>query len=209
MKDLLNVILVLIIAFLGIKYYQALKEIDKQIVTIEKQEENNMYTTIMYDEKIDNLKKINKELYDSLKFCEDKIAYLINFKYQKEYIIDTVYCDTTASKEINVFTYENEPNDTLLYTLNIGSKLEPAWYKLNFNVTEEFTIVNKKELNKNETNILPKNGGNIIDATIINAKTKKKFFERFRIEPSLTMGYSLINNNIDLMIGASLIYDIK
>jgi hypothetical protein len=209
MKDILNLIFILIIGFLGLKYYQALKEIDEKNIKIEKQEENNMYTSIMYDEKIENLKKVNKELYDSLKFCEEQIDYLINFKYQKEYIIDTIYCDTTSLKETNVFTYTNQPNDTLQYVLNIGSKMEPAWYKLKFDVTEEFTIVNKKDGDKNETNILPKNGGNIIDATIINAKTKKTFFERFRIEPSLTMGYSLINNNIDLIIGASLIYDIK
>ena len=197
---LLNVILIVLLCFLGWEFYKAKQTIKRQHIEIIEQEDKNLIT---------NLKQDNKYLYDSLQYCKDKIEYLVNFKYQKEYIIDTVYCDTTSIKGTTVFSYENEKNDTLQYKLDIASITEPAWYKLALNVSNEFTIVNKKNNKLNETSILAKDGGEIKDVTIINTKPKKTFFEKFRLEPSITMGYSLINHNIDLIIGASLIYDFE
>ena len=121
-------VLFVIIGFLSVQLYKLNTKAEIQIEQIHKQDEDTKrYTAIYYDQTIESLKKTNKDLYDSIEIYKDQIDYLVQFKYQKKYIIDTVYCDTTTVKkeEIKTFEYSNEPNDTLLYTLTLGSEKEP------------------------------------------------------------------------------------
>ena len=109
---------------------------------------------VIYDEgSFSDLKKENKELYDSLKKYKDEITYLLQFKYKKEYDtgkIITKYVvingDSIAANEdsVKIYEYGNNENDTIHYNLKIGSKVEPNWYQLRTVVNEKFTIVNKK-----------------------------------------------------------------
>ena len=55
------------------------------IENIEYVDSTNTFNKIYYDTQISNLKKKNKELYDSLKTCRDQITYLVQFKYEKTY----------------------------------------------------------------------------------------------------------------------------
>lgn len=203
-------VLFVIIGFLSLQLYKLNTKTEIQIEQIHKQDENTKrYTAIYYDQTIESLKKTNEELYDSIKIYKEQIDYLVQFKYQKTYVIDTVYCDTTTAKkeDIKTFEYKNEPNDTLSYTLTVGSEKEPSWYKLNVDVSEDFTIINKKEGDLNITTIDPTNKGNISDVTIMK-QDKSSFFDNFAFGPSITAGYDVVNNNFGIMVGVSMTYKI-
>ena len=203
-------VLFVIIGFLSVQLYKLNTKAEIQIEQIHKQDEDTKrYTAIYYDQTIESLKKTNEELYDSIKTYKEKIDYLVQFKYQKKYVIDTVYCDTTTAKkgEIKTFEYSNEPNDTLSYKLTLGSEKEPSWYKLEFDVSDKFTIINKKEGDFNITTIDPMNKGNISDVTIIK-QDKSSFLDNFTFGPSVTTGYDVVNKNFGIMVGVSLTYKI-
>ena len=210
-KDwILIAVLFVVIGFLSIKMYNINKNTEIQIEQIHQQnEETQRYTAIYYDQTIASLKKTNKDLYDSVKVYKDQIDYLIQFKYNKEYVIDTVYCDTTnvQDEEIKVFEYTNEVNDTLQYQLTLGSVREPSWYKLNFDVSEEFTIINRKDDEMNITTIDPTNNGTISDVTILKQK-QTTFWDNFSFGPSITTGYDILNNTFGIMVGVSVVYKI-
>lgn len=219
MKDKKNIILyailVLLIGILGWQNFKQRQMIDDQTVQLSsKNTDDNKYTTIVYDQNIETLKKNNKELYDSLKVYKDQIDYLVQFKYKKKYVIhDTIIqLDTIPDKNviINEYTYSNkDKNDTLNYQLKIGSTTEPYWYSLTFDVSDKFTIVNKRVDNINETTI--ESGSkdtDISEVVVVKQKQNKKIKDRIAIGPSISGGYGILNKKFDIMVGVSLTYDL-
>lgn len=220
---ILNAILIIAICLLGWQNYNQNKVIDDQTVQLTtKNIDDNKITTIVYEQKLESLKKTNKELYDSLKIYKDEIDYLVQFKHSKEYIVQETIkpiekvdsiTDSTKIKvieEVKEFVYENkEPNDTLTYQLKIGSTVEPNWYSIKFNVSEKFIVVNKEINGINETTIAPSTSSGVVsDVTVLKQKEKFKIKDRIAIGPSVTAGYCLINKQIDIMIGVSVTFDL-
>lgn len=175
-------------------------------------------TNVLYDEgKFSDLKKENKELYDSLKKYKNQITYLLQFKYKKEYDTGKVITkyvvvngDSTIANEndVKVYEYGNNENDTIHYKLKIGSKVEPNWYQLHTVVNEKFTIVNKKlDDGVNKTTIDTQNKGDITDITILKKK-EKTFWKRFSIGIGTTAGYDPINKKFGVMFGPSITFDL-
>ena len=210
---IINAILIIALCLLGWQNFKQNEMIDKQTVQLtSKNTDDNKSTTIVYEQKLESLKKINRDLYDSLKIYKDEIDYLVQFKYKKDYVIqDTITkIDTTNINEINEYTYSNkEKNDTLNYQLKIGSKIEPNWYTINFQIADKFTIVNKKINDINETTIAPSTNGNVSNVTVIKKKEKKSLLENISFGPSITAGYCLGNRNFDVVVGVSAVWKIK
>ena len=199
------------------------KMIDEQTVQLSsKNTDDNKHTSIVYEQNLESLKKVNKELYDSLKIYKDEIDYLVQFKHSKEYTVhETIKIDekvetstdSTELKSIEMvkeFVYKNkEPNDTLTYQLKIGSTVEPNWYAIKFKVSEEFTVVNKEINGINETTIAPSTSSGVVsDVTVLKQKEKIKIKDRIAIGPSITAGYGLINKQFDIMVGVSVAFDL-
>ena len=222
-NTIINAILIIALFLLGWQNFQQSEMIDKQTVQLSsKNTDDNKHTTIVYEQKLETLKKTNKELYDSLKIYKDEIDYLAQFKHTKEYVVHEVIKpiekieDSTDSvnvkveEEVKEFVYESkEPNDTLNYQLRIGSTVEPNWYSIKFKVSETFTLVNKEINGMNETTIAPSTGSGVIsDVTVLKQKEKFKLKDRIAIGPSVTAGYCLINKNIDVMVGVSVTFDL-
>lgn len=209
---LIYIVLFGIIGFLSFKVMQLNTTSKNHICKIEEIDKNETHKTIFYDQTIESLKQTNKLLYDSLKIYKDEVEYLLQFRYQKEYIFDTVYCDTTNHniiKEEKVFEYSNAQNDTLNYTLTIGSIYEPNWYKLKLMVSDEFTIVNKKYDNLNVTTIDPTSSNvTISDVTAFHKEEKKSIIDNIHFGPSITAGYDIVGNNFEVIVGVSLTYDL-
>ena len=210
---IINAIQIIALCLLGWQNFKQNEMIDKQTVQLtSKNTDDNKSTTIVYEQKLESLKKINRDLYDSLKIYKDEIDYLVQFKYKKDYVIqDTITkIDTTNINEINEYTYSNkEKNDTLNYQLKIGSKIEPNWYTINFKIADKFTIVNKKINDINETTIAPSTNGNVSNVTVIKKKEKKSLLENISFGPSITAGYCLGNRNFDVVVGVSAVWKIK
>lgn len=203
-------ILFCVIAFLSVKIYNMNKQSKIYIEQIHKHDDDTgRYSVIFHDQTIASLKKTNKDLYDSLQVYKDKVDYLLKFKYEKEYSTGTVTIDTTKkdTSDVKVFEYGNNNNDTLNYNLKIGSTVEPKWYKLDLKLSNEFTIVNKRDGDLNETTIFPSNNGNISDVTVF--KKKKKFWDNFSIGPSVNAGYDIINKQFGVNVGISVTYKLN
>lgn len=203
-------ILFCVIAFLSVKVYNMNKQSKICIEQIHKHDDDtSRYSVIFHDQTIASLKKTNKDLYDSLQVYKDKVDYLLKFKYEKEYSTGTVTIDTTKkdTSDVKVFEYGNNNNDTLNYNLKIGSTVEPKWYKLDLKLSNEFTIVNKRDGDLNETTIFPSNNGNISDVTVF--KKKNKFWDNFSIGPSVNAGYDIINKQFGVNVGISVTYKLN
>lgn len=233
MKDLLKnflnkaypwIIAILLAVIVGLCFYFTYKINKKQkgVDVIEYTDSTGTYHKQYYETKFKELKKTNKELYDSLKQYKDKIDYIVQFYHEKEYntgkvegskpkIKDSVVYDTipfSVPPIARTYEYTAEPNDTFQYKLNVNSFTEPNWYSLNVKTKNKFTIVNKEENGVNHITIDPENGGTITDPTIFKKKKSKTFFSRFSVGPSVTGGYDVINKNFGVMVGASVTYDL-
>ena len=221
-KCLITVLSILLIAigllcFTQYKLAQTKKKIDE----IEFKDSTNTYNKVYYETSIKELKKKNRQLYDSLEASKDRIDYLVQFTAKQEYntgkviikkqtVHDTVFVDSLQFADSKTFEYTNvNPNDTMTYKLQINSKEEPNWYSLNIKTNTQYTIVNKEgENGQNHITI----GDNTHSADISNVtvfkKKKKTFWNRFGIGPSITAGYDLTHKEWGIMAGASVTYDL-
>lgn len=211
-SNIIITILIVLLVVLGVYTIYISNTNSKKIEEIEyAHKQNGEYTKLYYSNTINDLKKENKALYDSIKSQKDEIDFLIQFKYKKEYIIDTVFInniDTIDNNLIkNEYKYSSDKNDTLNYELSICSEKEPYWYFLKLNVNDKFTIVNKQYGDLNRMDINSSNNTDISDVIVINKKEKYSPFKQISIGPSITGGYDMVNGRFGLMIGFSITYD--
>lgn len=192
------------------------RKIEKNVQTIETvTTQDNKYTQFYYEREFKELKKENKELYDSLKNQQDYITSLSRFNYKVHHTVDTVLIEKNEPLPSEVenlsdstYHYANE-TDSLSYDLLINSKVEPNWYALDVDVKDEFTIVNKQYADgRLATNIESNHKGEISDITSWQKPTKKKWYQRFAVGPAVTVGYDPINKNAGLVVGVSATWNI-
>lgn len=188
----------------------------KLLEEVEYKDSVNNYHKIYYDSKLSDLKKENKELYDSLKDSKDVIDYLVQFKYQKEHSTgivhinkhDTIFVGNT--NEPRTFVYTSEPNDTFEYKLSINSEREPNWYSLDTKFKEKFTIVNKEDDNGlNHITIGGEQHGDVTDVTVFKKKKGNGILKKIHIGPSVTAGYDPFNKKFGMVVGVGVTYDLK
>lgn len=192
------------------------RKIQKNVQTIETvTTQDNKYTQFYYEREFKELKKENKELYDSLKSQQDYITSLSKFNYKVHHKVDTVIIEKNHElpQEVenladSTYCYSNE-TDSLSYNLLINSKLEPNWYALDVDVKDEFTIVNKQYSDGRLTTSIESGcKGEISDITAWQKSTKKKWYQRFAVGPAVTVGYDPINRNAGVVIGISATWNI-
>jgi hypothetical protein len=211
--NIFYIIMFAIIFALGGYIYYLNNKTTNTMCSIETHQEG-LYKQIFYDQEIAKLKQEKKELYDSIKTFKDEITYLAQFKYSKKYDVDTVWIPKqdidTLKKDttVKVFEYSNEKTDSLNYNLKIGSTVEPNWYSLNIDVSDNLTLINKNVNGVNETTIKSDNNANINDVTLFNKSRKKNFWQHFSTGPSVMMGYDITNKNVGVMVGWSVTYSI-
>ena len=218
---IIAILIALIVGLVAYFNYELQKK-HKQIEEIEFTDTTGTYHKVYYEKKFKELKKENRELYDSLKQYKDKIDYIVQFYHEKEYntgqvhtkpnIIDSVVYDTvpvTIPQIAKTYEYLSEPNDTFQYKLNVNSFIEPNWYSIQAKVKNKFTIVNKEEGGANHITIKPENGGTITDPTVWKKKEKRSFLNRLSFGPGVTAGYDPINKQWGVVFGASVTLDLK
>lgn len=220
-KYSLWIIGVFVLLIIGVDIYLSYK-VRKKTDEIEYTDTTGTYHKHYYESKFKELKKTNRELYDSLKQYKDKIDFIVQFYHEKEYntgqihtkpkIIDSLVYDTvpiTVPPIARTYEYISEPNDTFQYKLNVNSFTKPNWYSIHAKVKNKFTIVNKEEDNgMNHVTIQPNNGGTISNPTVYKKEKKKTFWNRFSIGPSVTAGYDLVNKQWGIMGGVSATFDL-
>lgn len=214
-NSFMYLIFIIIVGVLGYHTYKFYKQSQEQIVKIEQiEKENGKASIIYYEQEIETLKKENKALYDSIKQHKNEIDYLVKFKYEKKHETGVVKTDTIKeiihNQDSIVKTYEySAKTDTISYNLKIGSTEKPQWYSLDFAVSDNFSIVNKKFDNFNKLDINSDSKGEITDVTVLKKKEKTNIFDNISIGPSVTMGYNFAMKEPEFIVGFSITYDIK
>ena len=169
--------------------------------------EKGDYNQVYFDMKLSELKKANEELYDSIQKYKD-IEYALRLELSKKYQIDTIKTDSIKPNEhVNVYTFENNPNDSIHYMLQLGSTVKPKWYTLDLKIHETLFLYNRKQYEVNQAIIDSKNNFEITDATFYHKPTKKKFKDRFVFGPQLNVGYDVFRGNLALTVGVGITFD--
>lgn len=159
------------------------------------------YITTYQSQTINQLRKTNTELYDSIKRIKNvKQAAIIKYKYV--YNGKTIYVPRELPQiKDSIYTYVKD-SDTLSYKLTIKAD-SVQWHKLDFTLNEKLTIINREQNGQNETTInTSTGGGTIIGTQMFNQTTNQNSFaNRLTFSIQAGVGYGLINRKPDLYVG--------
>ena len=194
-------VLIVIMSVTIIMMWKSNKDLN---ASYEAYKKDGTYLVTYQSQTISELKKQNRELYDSIKGIENvKQAVIIKYKYV--YNGDTVYIDRTLPPiENELYTFEKK-SDTISYNLSVKGK-EIEWYKLDFTLNDKLTLINREENGSNLLTINTANGGGTIEGTQVFNKqiNRNSFFKRFSYGVQVGVGYGLITKKPDIYVGVGI-----
>lgn len=170
----------------------------KDEITFDKNEKQTV--NISNDKTLGELKKKNKELYDSIRKLTD-VKEAIQVKYVIERDIDTVYIDNTYIPLDSIYHYAQN-SDTINYNLDIKGK-DVEWFKLDFSIQDSLMLVTRSLNGQNETTISHTTNTSIKDVTVFVPKKKfsQKVKENTYFGVGVGAGYGVFNKKPDIYIG--------
>ncbi len=170
----------------------------KEEITFDKNEKQTV--NISNDKTLGELKKKNKELYDSIRKLTD-VKEAIQIKYVIERDIDTVYIDNTYIPLDSIYHYAQN-SDTISYNLDIKGK-DVEWFKLDFSIQDSLMLVTRSVNGQNETTISHTTNTSIEDVTVFVPKKKfsQKVKENTYFGVGVGAGYGVFNKKPDIYIG--------
>lgn len=158
------------------------------------------YVNISSDKSLSELKKVNEELYDSIKKLSN-IKEAIQIKYVTRYNSDTVYIGKVYQAKDSTYHYTHT-SDTINYKLDIKG-CNVKWFKLGFSIQDSLMIVTRSNNNQNETTITHSDITDINDVTVyIPKKTfKDKIRNNVYFGVGVGAGYGFFTKKPDIYIG--------
>lgn len=200
------VVVILMLLFLYFVYQTSTKNrIDDVVKSI-----NVSGATIIHpDRKISELKKENKELYDSIKIYKDKLESVYSVKVVYKVKTDTIYKVDSVYKTLdNDSIYHfSQSNDTISTNVKVKGK-EVDWVEVNTKINDQITFINLKYGDNNVTKVTTENDNvEVVDVT--SWKRKTRFKDRFIIGPTIGVGYSPFSKTFDTYIGVGITYKIN
>lgn len=195
-------LIILLLAISCFYLWRSAKENHKNLIQEELtfQKNENQTVNISNDKALSDLKKENKELYDSIKKLSD-VSQAIQIKYVTKREIDTVFIDNTYLSKDSVYHYA-QTSDTINYNLDIKGK-DVQWFKLGFSIQDSLMLVTRSYNGQNETTISHDSNTSISDVTVF--VPKKKFFQKVKeniyFGVGVGAGYGVINKKPDIYIG--------
>lgn len=207
--------LTLMLIVQGINY----QHVKKDLVTSAEYNKENTYVRIYESQKLDKLKRENKELYDSIAKLQNVESGMV-IKFKEHYNTDTITVDKFIVKRdtVNLYTANNDTfqkidsiyhyeqdNDTV--NLNIDVKAENLqWVNTDFTIHDKFMIINREQNGVNQTFINHSDNATIESTTMWHRKNDKKWYQKFVITPQVGVGYGIFNKNVDVYVGAGIGY---
>lgn len=158
------------------------------------------YVDISKDKSLSELKKLNKELYDSIRHLSN-VKEAMQIKYVTKYKTDTIHINHTYVGKDSIYHYINE-NDTIKYKIDISGK-DVKWFKFGFEMQDSLMVVTRSKNGQNETTITHSKNTDITNTTIFvpNKTFKKKVKEKTYFGIGVGAGYGVINKKPDIYIG--------
>lgn len=158
------------------------------------------YVSISDNKTLKELKKVNEELYDSIRKLSN-VKEAIQIKYVTEYKTDTVYIGDLYIPTDSIYHY-SQVSDTINYDLKIKGK-EVEWFKLGFSIQDSLMIITRLSNGQNETTITHPTNTTIKNVTVF--VPKKKFLEKVKesvyFGVGVGAGYGLFNKKPDIYVG--------
>lgn len=194
----------------GANYRQAKKD----LVTQAEYNKENTYVRIYESQKLNKLKKENKELYDSIKNLKDVESAMI-VKFKEHYNTNTITVDKFIVQRDTIKVYDEdnilhqqidsvyhyaEDNDTVKLDFDVKAR-ELQWVKADFTIHDKFMIINREKDGVNETIINHSDNTSIDGTTMWHRENKEKWYQRFSIGAQVGAGYGIFNHKPDIYVG--------
>ena len=202
----------------GVNYQQTKKD----LVTSAEYNKENTYVRIYESQRLDKLKRENRELYDSIKKLNDVESGMV-IKFREHYVTDTIMVDKFVVQRdtirvvadnnkvyesvVSIYHY-TQNNDTVNLDIDIKAK-ELQWCKADFTISDQFIIINREKDGVNQTLINHSDNATIESTTMWHRKDTKKWYQRFTISPQIGVGYGMINRKVDTYVGVGVGYQFK
>lgn len=211
------VLIIGLIVMLGVQGHNYNK-VKEDLVTNAEYNRQNTYVRIYESQKLNKLKKENKELYDSISKLQDVESGMI-IKFREHYntdtitvdkfIIrkDTVLCviDNNLVPKIDTIYHYAQDNDTVKLDIDVKAK-DMEWCRADFTIHDKFIIINREKDGVNQT-IIDHSGNTTIDGTTMwHRENKEQWYKRFTIGPQVGVGYGLFNSKFDVYVGLGVGY---
>ena len=210
--------LIAMLVIQGVNYQQ----IKKDLVTSVEYNKENTYVRIYESQRLDKLKRENRELYDSIKKLNDVESGMV-IKFREHYVTDTIMVDKFVVQRdtirvvadnnkvyesvVSIYHY-TQNNDTVNLDIDIKAK-ELQWCKADFTISDQFMIINREKDGVNQTLINHSDNATIESTTMWHRKDTKKWYQRFTISPQIGVGYGMINRKVDTYVGVGVGYQFK
>ncbi len=203
---------------LNANYQQAKRD----LVTAAEYNKENTYVRIYESQKLNKLKRENKELYDSISKLKDVESGMI-IKFREHYNTDTITVDKfivqhdtvrfttddnqTFEKVDSIYHY-TQTNDTVDLNIDVKAK-ELEWCSADFTIRDQFMIINREKDGVNQTLINHSNNATIDGTTMWHRQENKKWYQRFNVGPQVGVGYGTINKKVDVFVGVGVTYQLN
>ena len=210
--------LIAMLVIQGVNYQQTKKD----LVTSVEYNKENTYVRIYVSQRLDKLKRENRELYDSIKKLNDVESGMV-IKFREHYVTDTIMVDKFVVQRdtirvvadnnkvyesvVSIYHY-TQNNDTVNLDIDIKAK-ELQWCKADFTISDQFMIINREKDGVNQTLINHSDNATIESTTMWHRKDTKKWYQRFTISPQIGVGYGMINRKVDTYVGVGVGYQFK
>ena len=210
--------LITMLVIQGVNYQQTKKD----LVTSAEYNKENTYVRIYESQRLDKLKRENRELYDSIKKLNDVESGMV-IKFREHYVTDTIMVDKFVVQRdtirvvadnnkvyesvVSIYHY-TQNNDTVNLDIDIKAK-ELQWCKADFTISDQFMIINREKDGVNQTLINHSDNATIESTTMWHRKDTKKWYQRFTISPQIGVGYGMINRKVDTYVGVGVGYQFK
>ena len=210
--------LIAMLVIQGVNYQQTKKD----LVTSAEYNKENTYVRVYESQRLDKLKRENRELYDSIKKLNDVESGMV-IKFREHYVTDTIMVDKFVVQRdtirvvadnnkvyesvVSIYHY-TQNNDTVNLDIDIKAK-ELQWCKADFTISDQFMIINREKDGVNQTLINHSDNATIESTTMWHRKDTKKWYQRFTISPQIGVGYGMINRKVDTYVGVSVGYQFK
>ena len=210
--------LIAMLVIQGVQYQQAKKD----LVTSAEYNKENTYVRIYESQRLDKLKRENRELYDSIKKLNDVESGMV-IKFREHYVTDTIMVDkfvvqrdtirvvadnNKVYESVDSIYHYTQNNDTVNLDIDIKAK-ELQWCKADFTISDQFMIINREKDGVNQTLINHSDNATIESTTMWHRKDTKKWYQRFTISPQIGVGYGMINRKVDTYVGVGVGYQFK
>ena len=210
--------LIAMLVIQGVNYQQTKKD----LVTSAEYNKENTYVRIYESQRLDKLKRENRELYDSIKKLNDVESGMV-IKFREHYVTDTIMVDkfvvqrdtirvvadnNKVYESVDSIYHYTQNNDTVNLDIDIKAK-ELQWCKADFTISDQFMIINREKDGVNQTLINHSDNATIESTTMWHRKDTKKWYQRFTISPQIGVGYGMINRKVDTYVGVGVGYQFK